>query len=310
MEMTADNIAAYESGRLSRHLGILTSSEQEKLRQAVICGAGAGGAGGWTYEALARMGVQHFRVADPAVFDASNVNRQMSSGLAAIGRNKAASVAERLREIAPQAEIEVFADGVTAENIDRFLDGGSAVIDGIDLYALNAKKLLYDKARARGLGVFSAPVLGFGTALAFFHPTRSPSFEEYFGRIPPASEGAAFRRYIEGLAMGYFGFRPNLDWPTYMQRVHGGSVPSIGTSCMASGAFVAVAVLDWLLGRDTIPAVPVTTHLDLMERKIVHTGRMRRSLLKLISGLYLRRVERRRQSSRERGNSGNERHSG
>jgi molybdopterin/thiamine biosynthesis adenylyltransferase len=287
------DISVYENGRISRHQGILTAEEQEKIREAVICGAGAGGAGGWTYEALARMGVQHFRIADPSAFDPSNANRQMGSGFATMEKNKAEVVAERLRAIAPQAAIEVFPDGVTAENVERFLDGGSVVVDGVDLYALEAKKLLYDGARQRGLPVFSSPVLGFGTALALFHPTQSPSFEEYFGNIPDRQDRKAFQRYIEQLAMGYFGFRPKLNWKHYMERVHSGQVPSIGTSCMVSGAAVAVAAADWLLGRKSMPAVPATLHIDLIERKVIRTGRLRRFLLRTLSGLYLRWIQRR-----------------
>ncbi|MCF7853699.1 MAG: ThiF family adenylyltransferase [Candidatus Pacebacteria bacterium] len=282
----------YEKERLTRHLGILTQEQQSVIEAAVVCGAGAGGAGGWAYAALARMGCRNFKLADPGVFDESNANRQYGCYHDTVGKNKAVAVAEELSRITPLAKIQVFEDGVTSGTMSEFLATGSVVIDGIDLYSLHSKKALYDSARLANLPVFSSPVLGFGTAVAVFDPQRSPSFEEYFGPIPETRESVAYRRYVEHLGMGYFGFRPRLNWPLYMRRVHEGCVPSIGTSCMLSGSFVAMAVSDWLLGTRNFPVVPHTSHIDLMQRKLVRTGRFRRALLNLLSGLYLRWIDR------------------
>ena len=51
-----------------RNIGWLTSQEQEKLRTSRVGIAGLGGAGGFQAQALARLGVGKFKIADPDVF--------------------------------------------------------------------------------------------------------------------------------------------------------------------------------------------------------------------------------------------------
>jgi len=150
------------------------------------------------------------------------------------------------------------------------------VIDGIDLYEMEIKKLLYDSARLRGIPVVSCPILGFGAAIAFFHPTRSPSFERYFGQIPSREDKKAFKEYIERFATGFFCFKPRLDWPLFTRKVDEGKVPSVGMACMLSGALTATNVVSFLLGKDDFPIVPETTHIDLKRSKVSRMGPLKR----------------------------------
>src|SRR5215213_8845534 len=91
--------AAYWA-RVRRNLGWLGETEeqwkanQERLRDATIGIAGAGGIGGATLHRLVRMGARHLRIADPEQFDASNMQRQLGASLDTLGRNKAEVTAE------------------------------------------------------------------------------------------------------------------------------------------------------------------------------------------------------------------------
>jgi molybdopterin/thiamine biosynthesis adenylyltransferase len=278
----------YAEGLAERHIGILSDQDQRRLRESTICGAGTGGVGGWTYEALARAGCGRFRIADPDVFSPSNGNRQLGCDATTVGRNKAEVTAERLQRVHPGAEIEVFPEGVTEANVDRFVAGGNLVLDGIDLPGLRMKKRLYDAARAAGIPVLSCPILGFGAALAIFDPKTSPTFEEYFGTLPPEGDAQGLDRYLSGISLRFFALVPKLDWTLQRERGRAGLIPSIGTAAMLSGAMAATAGIAILCGKGALPVVPRTLHVDLMEGKMLRMGPGRRWVMKKLVGLVQR----------------------
>jgi molybdopterin/thiamine biosynthesis adenylyltransferase len=280
-EATANGWEDYVAGMGDRHAGLLSDAERKSLRGAVVAVAGAGGVGGQTALALARLGCGAIRLADCGRFDASNANRQAGADCSTLGRNKAAVVGEAIRAINPACRVETMEEGVTDANLASFLDSASVVIDGIDLYALRIKRDLYDQARARGLAVVSTPILGFGAALAVFDPVRGPSFGKHFGPLPPDGDEKARRRYLQRIAMGFFGILPDLDWGIFAARVYEGKCPSVGTSCMLAGALGALAAVDCLAGTRRYPVIPDTVHVDLRRLRAVRVGPLRRTFFKL-----------------------------
>jgi len=281
------NFSSYIDEITSRHQGIFTSEEQAILSNAVICGAGAGGVGGWAYLALARLGCFNFKIADPEVFDTSNINRQAGSSIDSIGKNKAEIIAQQIKQINPKAQVTVYDNGLTYNNISSFVENGNIIIDGVDLYKMEIKKALFDAARAKNIPVLSCPILGFGAALGFFHPTKSPSFEQYFGSIPANTDTKAYNKYIQHLGINYFGFKPKLNWSLFTKRVEEDKVPSLGLSCMLSGSMTVTGVVDYLLEKNQFPVVPTTIHIDLLQQKIVKIGFLKRLFLKLYIDIYL-----------------------
>lgn len=274
------DITSYYNEITSRHHGIISREEQSILSNAIICGGGAGGTGGWTYLALARLGCVNFRIADPETFDISNINRQIGSDIDSVGKNKAEVLAHQIKQINPSAQVRVYTEGLTVENISSFVENGSIIIDGVDLYEMQIKKRLFDEARINNIPVISVPILGFGAALGLFHPTKSPSFDQYFGPIPKRTDVEAFNTYIRRFGMNFFGFKPKLDWPLFTKQVEEGKVPSIGLSCMLSGAMTVTGIIDYLLNKNQFPVVPTTMHIDLMQQKIVKIGFLKRFMLK------------------------------
>ena len=71
------------------------------------------------------------------------------------------------------------------------------------------------------------------------------------------------------------------DWSLYFKRIEEGKVPSIGVSCMLSGAMTVTAIIDYLLGKKQFPIVPKTIHIDLMQQKIIKIGLLKRFILKI-----------------------------
>lgn len=120
--------------------------------EARVVVVGIGGVGSWTVEALARSGIGKIRMVDLDEICITNVNRQLHAMDGQIGRQKTAAMAERVRAINPNCELEVIEGFFTERNVEEVLgrevDG---VIDAID--SMQHKALLLAECRKRGLPV-------------------------------------------------------------------------------------------------------------------------------------------------------------
>lgn len=124
---------------------VLGEKTMEALSCVRIAMFGLGGVGGWCAESLVRTGVRKLTLVDSDVVCASNINRQLMATSVTIGRPKVEALAERLREINPDVELDVrrqFYDASTAGEFD-FSDF-DYVIDAID--SLDSKVLLIRNA--------------------------------------------------------------------------------------------------------------------------------------------------------------------
>ena len=74
-------------------------------------------------------------------FSPANINRQIGATVHTIGKNKAVVTAEMIRSINPEAAVEI-TENVSPENADSFVKGADLVIDGVDFFALRARRLL------------------------------------------------------------------------------------------------------------------------------------------------------------------------
>ena len=108
-----------------------------------------GGVGGVHLATLARLGVGRFTIADPDTYQTVNFNRQYGAMLRNLGRGKAESMAEEALQINPDINFRVFHGPITPDNIGEFLDGASVVLDGVDFFAFDARRLLFREARRR-----------------------------------------------------------------------------------------------------------------------------------------------------------------
>ena len=277
--------ADYYSQMVDRNLGVLTPEQQATVRKMIVAIAGVGGNADVAIT-LAQMGFQHFRVADPDVYGMSNLNRQLGCTSETLGKSKAVIIAEEIKRINPTATVEIYPDGVTVGNVESFLRDADVVVDGIDIYAMDAKKKYFDVARKNGQAVFCCPAIGYGDAIGIFDPEKSPTFAEYFG-APPANQDPAdleFRRYVENFGMMFLSTKPaGMDMTYARKRSKLGKAPAIAAGCRLNSALVASAVMDYKFGLSkNIPIVPTTWHIDLVKGKIIKTGKIKRWLLKKV----------------------------
>lgn len=127
----------------------------DRLSRAHIALFGVGGVGGYCAEALIRAGVGHLTIVDNDVVDVTNINRQLIALGSTVGRQKTDVMEERLKDIAPDAEIikkQMFFLPETADEFDfREYD---YVIDAVD--TVKAKLELVERCKECGTPVISA----------------------------------------------------------------------------------------------------------------------------------------------------------
>ena len=251
----------------SRTRGWVTAEEQAVLRQKRVAIGGMGGVGGAHLLVLARLGIERFTIADGDAFELANMNRQHGASVHTLGRSKVEVMAELARGINPGAEITELAEDVDETNVDRFLAGADLYVDGLDLFATDARRLVFARCAARGVPAITAAPLGMGAALLVFLPGRT-TFEEYF-RLEGHSPEEQVLRFLVGLApaalhRGYLVDRSSVD-------LAAGRAASTPMSIELCAGIAGTTALKLLLGRGPVRAAPAGLQID------AYTNRMRRT---------------------------------
>ena len=139
-----------------------------------------GGVGGIHLVTLARLGIGAFNIADPDCFELANFNRQYRRhDPRAWVEARPRSWPRRRGRSTPSCELRVFSEAITPENVGAFLDGVDVLIDGIDFFAIDARRLVFREARRRGIWALTAGPIGMSAAWLVFSPTGM-SFDDYF----------------------------------------------------------------------------------------------------------------------------------
>lgn len=134
---------------------LLGRAALDKLRSCHVAVFGIGGVGGYTVEALARSGVEHFTLVDRDTVSVTNLNRQIIALQDTIGRYKVDVMAERIKNINPEAVVEVHRCFFLPENQDEFdFSKYDYVVDAVDTVA--AKIAIIMKAKEAGVPVVSS----------------------------------------------------------------------------------------------------------------------------------------------------------
>jgi molybdopterin/thiamine biosynthesis adenylyltransferase len=269
----------------SRNIGWVTHAEQARLRGACVAVAGLGGVGGAHVLTLARLGVGRFHIADFDRFEVHNFNRQAGAFVSTLGQTKVETLQRMALDINPSASLRAFADGVTPANVAAFLDGVDVYVDGIDFFAVDARRLLFAACRERGIPALTAAPLGMGVSLLYFVP-GGMSFERYF-RLEGHGRQEQLARFIAGLspAMLQRGYLVAPESVDFAER----RGPSTAMACDLCAGVMATSVLKVLLGRGTVRPAPWAMQFDAYRQKLSHTWRpwgnahpLQRILLRLI----------------------------
>lgn len=253
----------------SRNIGWLTQQEQDQLRHKRVAIAGLGGVGGLHLLTLCRLGIGKFHLADFDTFDLANFNRQAGATVSALSHPKLEVMTRQARDINPELEITGFAEGVTAENLDGFLNGVDIYIDGLDFFAFEARQQVFAACAARRIPAVTAAPLGMGTAVLNFLP-GSMSFDDYF-RLDDGHDREKPLRFLMGLAPGRLQMSYLVDPSTVDLANRKG--PSTIMACQLCAGVAATEALKILLGRGPVRVAPKGYHFDAYRNKLALTSR-------------------------------------
>ncbi len=118
--------------RYQRNRQTISTDNQLKLFRSRVAVLGCGGLGGYVVEQLARLGVGNIVAIDPDVFEEHNLNRQLLSSIAWLGRSKAQAAQERVSEINPAVTVTARQVAYAPENGIELLQGAQVVVDALD----------------------------------------------------------------------------------------------------------------------------------------------------------------------------------
>lgn len=177
-------IHSLNTPQFSRNYGFWNEAEQQALLQSTVAIAGVGGDGFQLGLKLARMGVQRFSIADPEVFEPENANRVEGASASTFDRKKAAVFRDRVLDINPDAEVNTFFGGVTADNIETFMRGASLVLDESELTKPEIGTLIARQARRQGIPNLLVMNVGFAAQVTSFAPQSAWTFERFMGFRP------------------------------------------------------------------------------------------------------------------------------
>ena len=133
----ADGLSVEEVRRYSRHLIIpdVAMDGQKRLKNAKVLCVGAGGLGSPALMYLAAAGVGTLGIVEFDTVDESNLQRQIIHGQSDVGRSKAESARDSVREINPLVNVVLHEERLEADNVMELFAQYDLIIDGTDNFA-------------------------------------------------------------------------------------------------------------------------------------------------------------------------------
>ncbi|NBX70889.1 MAG: adenylyltransferase/sulfurtransferase MoeZ [Actinobacteria bacterium] len=133
----AAELSVDEVRRYSRHIIIpdVGMAGQKRLKNARVLCIGAGGLGSPALMYLAAAGVGTIGIVEFDEVDESNLQRQIIHGHSDIGRSKAQSAADSVREINPYVQINIHEMRLDATNVMDVFSQYDLIVDGTDNFA-------------------------------------------------------------------------------------------------------------------------------------------------------------------------------
>jgi molybdopterin/thiamine biosynthesis adenylyltransferase/rhodanese-related sulfurtransferase len=171
--------------RYSRHLLIpdVGLEGQRKLKAASILVLGTGGLGSPVALYLAAAGVGHIGLVDYDVVDFSNLQRQVIHGTSTINKLKVESARQRLLDLNPEIDVEVYNEPFTSENAMRIAQDYDIIVDGTDnfptRYLSNDVCVLLGKPNVYG------SIFRFEGQVSVFDARNGPCYRCLFPEPPP-----------------------------------------------------------------------------------------------------------------------------
>jgi adenylyltransferase/sulfurtransferase len=181
----ADELSVDEVRRYSRHLIIpdVGMTGQKRLKNAKVLVVGAGGLGSPALLYLAAAGTGTLGIVDFDVVDESNLQRQIIHGQSDVGRPKAISAMESIREANPFVKVVVHEERLDSDNALEIFAPYDLIVDGTDNFA--TRYLVNDACVLLGKPYVWGSIYRFDGQASVFWAEYGPCYRCLYPEPPP-----------------------------------------------------------------------------------------------------------------------------
>jgi adenylyltransferase/sulfurtransferase len=156
---------------------------QQRIKDATLFIAGAGGLGSAVIYYLAAAGAGSMRLCDDGEVELSNLNRQILHGEGDIGRKKVLSAREGVERINSEVRAEVLDARIDEGSVEGLVAGSDLIVDCLDNF--ETRYVLNRFAVQKGLPMVHAGVYGMSGQITFLHSPNTPCLRCIFPEAPP-----------------------------------------------------------------------------------------------------------------------------
>lgn len=180
IQLTKDDYERYSRHLILPEVGL---EGQKRLKAASVLCIGTGGLGSPLLLYLAAAGIGRIGIVDFDVVDTSNLQRQVIHGTSWVGKPKIESAKNRIHEINPYCQVDLYETRLTSENALEILQPYDIVVDGTDnfptRYLVNDACVLLNKPNVYG------SILRFEGQASVFNYKGGPNYRDLFPEPPP-----------------------------------------------------------------------------------------------------------------------------
>ena len=189
-ELTREEIHRYSRHLILPEVGV---EGQRRLKRARVLMVGAGGLGSPIGLYLAAAGVGHLGLVEFDQVDVTNLQRQIIHGTKDVGRSKAQSARDRIRDLNPHVEVTIHETRLTAENALDLVRDHDLVVDGTDNFG--TRYLVNDACVLAGKPNVYGSIFRFEGQCTVFATEGGPCYRCLYpsppppGAVPSCAEG-------------------------------------------------------------------------------------------------------------------------
>jgi adenylyltransferase/sulfurtransferase len=179
-ELTVDEVRRYSRHIIIPEVGMIG---QKRLKNAKVLCVGAGGLGSPALLYLAAAGVGTLGIVEFDVVDESNLQRQVIHGQSDIGRPKAESARDSVKEINPYVNVVVHNERLDNDNVLEIFGQYDLIVDGTDNFA--TRYMVNDAAVLLGKPYVWGSIYRFEGQASVFWAEHGPQYRDLYPEPPP-----------------------------------------------------------------------------------------------------------------------------
>jgi adenylyltransferase/sulfurtransferase len=180
IELSKDEVQRYSRHIILPEVGL---DGQKRLKAASVLCIGTGGLGSPLLLYLAAAGIGRIGIVDFDIVDSSNLQRQIIHGTSWVGKPKIVSAKDRILEINPYCQVDLYETRISSENALDILAPYDVVIDGTDnfptRYLTNDACVLLNKPNVYG------SIFRFEGQATVFNYQGGPNYRDLYPEPPP-----------------------------------------------------------------------------------------------------------------------------